>query len=79
MSEDKEHKPDPLETRGRGIYLLPNLFTTAALFAGFYSIVSAHNGNFSGAGIAILLALLLDGLDGRVGRLFGTTQGVLPC
>ena len=74
MSEDNEYKPDPLETRGRGVYLLPNLFTTAALFAGFYSIVSAHNGNFAGAGIAILLALVLDGLDGRVARMTNTTS-----
>ena len=64
----------PTEVRGRGVYLLPNLFTTAALFAGFYSVVSSHNGNFSGAAIAILIAMVLDGLDGRVARLTNTAS-----
>lgn len=56
----------------RGIFLLPNLFTTAALFAGFYSIVAAMNGRFTQAAIAIFIAMVLDGLDGRVARLTGT-------
>ena len=55
--------------RRRGIYLLPNLFTTAALFAGFYAIVQAMNGRFDQAAIAIFVAMVLDGLDGRVARL----------
>tara|TARA_R110002073_G_scaffold335977_3_gene529698 strand:+ start:1124 stop:1897 length:774 start_codon:yes stop_codon:yes gene_type:complete len=58
--------------RRRGIYLLPNLFTTAALFAGFYAIVQAMNGNFEHAAIAIFIAMVLDGLDGRVARLTHT-------
>src|SRR5512135_1076123 len=58
--------------RRRGIYLLPNLFTTAALFAGFYSIVQAMNGRFDHAAIAIFIAMVLDGLDGRVARLTRT-------
>jgi len=58
--------------RRRGIYLLPNLFTTAALFAGFYSIVQAMNGRFDQAAIAIFVAMVLDGLDGRVARLTKT-------
>ncbi len=58
--------------RRRGIYLLPNLFTTAALFAGFYSIVQAMNGRFDHAAIAIFVAMVLDGLDGRVARLTKT-------
>ena len=58
--------------RRRGIYLLPNLFTTAALFAGFYAIVQAMNGRFGESAIAILVAGLLDGLDGRVARLTRT-------
>lgn len=58
--------------RRRGIYLLPNLFTTAALFAGFYSIVQAMNGRFDHAAIAIFIAMVLDGLDGRVARLTKT-------
>lgn len=58
--------------RGRGIYLLPNLFTTGALFAGFYAIVQAMNGRFELAAIAIFIAIVLDGLDGRVARLTHT-------
>ena len=57
----------------RGIFLLPNLFTTAALFAGFYSIVAAVDGNFQNAGAAIFVAFVLDGIDGRVARLTNTT------
>jgi len=52
----------------KGIYLLPNLFTTAALFAGFYSIVQAMNGQFEQAAIAVFIAMIMDGLDGRVAR-----------
>jgi CDP-diacylglycerol--serine O-phosphatidyltransferase len=58
--------------RRRGIYLLPNLFTTAALFAGFYAIVQAMNVNFDYAAIAIYVAMVLDGIDGRVARLTRT-------
>lgn len=58
--------------RRRGIYLLPNLLTSAALFAGFYSIISGINGRFEPAAIAIIVAGLLDGLDGRVARLMNT-------
>ncbi len=52
----------------RGVYLLPNLFTTAALFGGFYSIISALNGRFIDSSIAIFFAGVMDGLDGRVAR-----------
>jgi CDP-diacylglycerol--serine O-phosphatidyltransferase len=58
--------------RRRGIYLLPNLFTTAALFAGFYAIVQAMNLRFEIAAVAIYIAMVLDGLDGRVARLTRT-------
>ena len=58
--------------RRRGIYLLPNLFTTAALFSGFYAIVQAMNNRFEIAAIAIFVAMVLDGLDGRVARLTHT-------
>src|SRR6266446_8707025 len=58
--------------RRRGIYLLPNLFTTAALFAGFYAIVQAMNGRFDQSAVAIFVAMVLDGLDGRVARLTRT-------
>lgn len=56
----------------RGIYLLPNAFTTAALFAGFYAIVMAMNQRFEAACWAIFIAMILDGLDGRVARLTNT-------
>lgn len=71
----KSPKPDntPEETvRHRSIYLLPNLFTTAALFAGFYAIVAATKGHFEYAAIAIFVAMIMDGLDGRVARLTNT-------
>ena len=58
--------------RRRGIYLLPNLFTTAALFAGFYSIVAAMNARYESAAIAIFIAMILDGMDGRIARLTNT-------
>lgn len=60
------------KTRNRGIYLLPNLLTTGALFAGFYSIVAAIDGNFLGAAWGIYIAMFLDGLDGRVARMTST-------
>jgi CDP-diacylglycerol---serine O-phosphatidyltransferase len=62
----------PIEKRRRGIYILPNLFTTAALFAGFYAIVQAMNERFEVAAVAIFVAMVLDGLDGRVARLTHT-------
>ena len=58
--------------RHKGVYLLPNLFTTGALFAGFYAIVAAMNGLFEHAAIGILVAGILDGLDGGVARLTNT-------
>jgi len=58
--------------RRRGVYLLPNLLTSAALFAAFYSIISGINGQFESASIAIIVAGILDGLDGRVARLTNT-------
>ena len=58
--------------RSRGIYLLPNLFTTAALFAGFYAVLASMNDQFEKAAIAIFAAMVLDGLDGRVARLTNT-------
>ena len=60
------------KVRHRGIYLLPNLFTTAALFSGFYAIINGMNGQFASAAIAIFVAMVLDGLDGRVARLTNT-------
>ena len=60
--------------RRRGIYVLPNLLTTGALFFGFFSIIQASTGKFEVAAIAILIATVLDGLDGRVARLTNTTS-----
>ncbi len=56
----------------RGIYLLPNLLTTVALFAGFYAIVAAVDGNYGAAGAAVFVAMILDGADGRVARMTNT-------
>ena len=58
--------------RERGIFLLPNLITTAALFAGFYAIIAGMNGNFIAAALAIFVAMALDTADGRVARLTNT-------
>ncbi|MGE8227102.1 MAG: CDP-diacylglycerol--serine O-phosphatidyltransferase, partial [Stenotrophomonas sp.] len=60
--------------RSRSIYLLPNLFTTAGLFAGFYAIIAASNGQFVNASVAVFVAAVMDGLDGRVARLTGTSS-----
>jgi len=63
--------PEDLRRR-RSIYLLPNAFTTANLFAGFYAIVQAMNGQFATAAIAIFMAMVFDSMDGRVARLTNT-------
>lgn len=60
--------------RNRHIYLLPNLLTTANMFAGFYAILAAANGRFEAACIAVIVAGVFDGLDGRVARMTGTTS-----
>jgi CDP-diacylglycerol---serine O-phosphatidyltransferase len=58
----------------KGIFLLPNLFTTAGLFSGFYAVIAATKGMFSLAAITIFIAMIADGLDGRVARLTNTTS-----
>lgn len=58
--------------RRRGIYLLPNLFTTAGLFAGFFAIIAAMDGRFEAAAIAVFIAMFMDGLDGRIARMTNT-------
>lgn len=69
MSDERQtSKPK----RRRGVYLLPNLFTTAALFAGFYAIVAAIGKSYEAAAVAIFIAMVLDGLDGRVARMTNT-------
>jgi CDP-diacylglycerol--serine O-phosphatidyltransferase len=69
---EEEVSVDGRKERRRGIYLLPNLFTTAALFAGFYAVVAGMHGRFETAAIAIYVGMILDGIDGRVARLTHT-------
>ncbi len=61
-----------MTTRRRGIYLLPNLFTTSALFGGFYAIIAAINARYEAAAIAMFVAMILDGMDGRIARMTNT-------
>lgn len=68
MSPDDASPPRP----ARGVYLLPNLFTTGGLFAGFYAIIAASTGHYVDACIAVFVAALLDGLDGRIARMTNT-------
>ncbi len=72
--EEEVVTPGGKKERHKGVYLLPNLFTTAALFAGFFAIVSGMKGNFEAAGMAIIIAQLMDGFDGRVARMTNTTS-----
>lgn len=75
FSEEQKPSEEPEQdkpNRMRGIYILPNLFTTGALFAGFYAIIQAMNHQFETASIAIFIAMVMDGLDGRVARLTNT-------
>src|SRR6266478_515034 len=63
------HESEIVAQRRKGIYILPSLFTTASLFAAFYAIVQAMQGNFELAPVAIFISMVLDALDGRVARL----------
>ena len=74
MNNQKEQQSDAssAKPRRRGVYLLPNLLTTGAMFAGFYAIVAAINGKFEPAAVAVFIAMILDGLDGRVARMTNT-------
>nr|WP_241262829.1 CDP-diacylglycerol--serine O-phosphatidyltransferase [Parahaliea mediterranea] len=73
-----EHEEEVSENgrtvRRQGVYLLPNLFTTGALFAGFYAVIAAMRGEFEAAAIAIFFAAVFDGLDGRIARLTNTSS-----
>lgn len=62
------------KVRRKGVFLLPNLITTAALFAGFYAIIAGMKGDFAQAGMAVIVAQFLDGFDGRVARMTNTTS-----
>jgi CDP-diacylglycerol--serine O-phosphatidyltransferase len=72
VHKDEHHDAHEVKQRRRGIYILPSLFTTASLFAGFYAIVQAMNGSFELVAPAIFIAMVLDALDGRVARLTHT-------
>ena len=76
MQTEKSRRRRYKRRRGhrRGIYILPNLLTTGALFFGFFSIIQASSGRFEAAAVAILIATVLDGLDGRVARLTNTSS-----
>ncbi len=69
---EEEDNADGKKVRNTGIYLLPNLFTTAALFSGFYAVIASMQGRFEPAAIAIFFAALFDGMDGRVARMTNT-------
>lgn len=69
---EESHDSEGRKVRHRGVYLLPNLFTTANLFAGFYSIMCSISGDFTMAAAIVFVAMVLDGLDGRVARITNT-------
>jgi len=71
-SNDASNSAVVIRKRRKGIYVLPNLFTLAALFGGFYSVVMAMNGRFDLAAVGVFCALVLDSLDGRVARMTNT-------
>lgn len=72
--EDSIENSDEAVKRPRGVFLLPNLFTTGALFSGFYAVIAGMNGQFEAAAIAIFVAMVFDGLDGRVARMTNTSS-----
>jgi CDP-diacylglycerol--serine O-phosphatidyltransferase len=65
-------EPEAPKKRRRGVYLLPNLFTTFGMFAGFFAIIAASKGNFTYAAIAVIVAMVIDGIDGRIARMTNT-------
>jgi CDP-diacylglycerol--serine O-phosphatidyltransferase len=72
LADDEGDPTEVVRPRRRGIYILPNLFTLAALFGGFYAIVMAMNGRFENAAVGVFCAMVLDSLDGRVARMTNT-------
>jgi CDP-diacylglycerol--serine O-phosphatidyltransferase len=73
MRRKKRQRPADGHTK-RGLYIIPNLFTTGSLFFGFYAIISVIDGNFQRAAIAILISFFLDGIDGRIARAIHSTS-----
>ncbi|MDR0465766.1 MAG: CDP-diacylglycerol--serine O-phosphatidyltransferase [Deltaproteobacteria bacterium] len=74
MSEATATHAEPTKRVHKGVYMLPNLLTTASLFSGFLAMIWALDGDFDGAALAILFAALMDGLDGKVARLTNTAS-----
>src|SRR5512134_2233184 len=77
MLDNELQQQDELKSKKRfrkGVYLLPNLITSASLFGGFYAIIASLDGNFEYAAVAIIISGILDGLDGRVARLTGSSS-----
>ena len=74
MPEENASHADAPKRVPKGVYMLPNLLTTASLFSGFLGMVWALEGNFDGAAVSILFAALMDGLDGKVARLTNTAS-----
>ena len=72
QEHEEEETVNGQPVRRRGIFLLPNLLTTSALFSGFYAVMASMNGHFEAAAIAVFVAMVFDGLDGRVARLTNT-------
>jgi len=73
-NSNDDHDSAPMRPGRRGIYILPNLFTTAGLFFGFFAIIQATKGRFELAAIAVFIAMIMDGLDGRIARMTNTTS-----
>lgn len=72
MFNTNQKSEEAVHDKRRGVYLFPNLITTAGLFAGFYAIVAAMKTHFEPAAIALFIAVIMDSLDGRIARLTGT-------
>ena len=70
----KQNQKISRDNMKKGIYILPNLFTTASLFFGFYSIIASIGGDFPKAAVAIIISCILDGLDGKIARVTNTTS-----
>jgi CDP-diacylglycerol--serine O-phosphatidyltransferase len=72
--QQEESRPSRSKRFRRGIYVLPSIFTTANVFCGYYAIISSMKGDYDAAAVAIGLAILFDGLDGRIARMTNSTS-----
>ncbi len=73
-ADNQNENDDQQQSDHKGIYFLPSLFTTTGLFFGFYAIIKATHGDFEHAAVGLLIAMLMDGLDGRIARWTNTTS-----